>query len=809
MRPYTLTAAAAACATLISCATGYSDSLAPTLDDRIVYDEPANIWEETLPLGNGRLGCMPDGAVENEHIVLNDISMWAGSEADYCNPDAATNLPKIRQLLFEGKNYEAQELMYKSFVPKSTSGGTYGSFQMLGNLHIATHLRSDAMSNYERRLEMSEGVAYTAFDIDGTHYERQYFASRHDDVIAIRYTSQGKPMSLTARLSRPERGTTSAADGALAMTGELNSGCDTVSGVRYSTLMRAVAPGATMSVTDSTISVSDANEVTFLISSATSLLFPNDFEAYAKEKMERAVATSFASLKSQHMAKHGEMYGRVRLHLTGNGDSTLTTDKRIANYGNSNDPAMATLYYNFGRYSLISSTRADALPPNLQGLWANECGTPWNGDYHTNINVQMNHWPLEQGNLTELYEPLIALVERAIPSGERSAKAFYGADARGWVMHMMTNVWNFTAPGDHPSWGATNTGGAWLCAHLWEHYEYTLDTAYLQRIYPILKGAAEFFQSTMVVEPKHRWLVTAPTSSPENEFLMDGYDSPISICMGPTMDTQLITELFGNTAKAAEILGTDAEFAQSLLADIKRLPPMQIAKEGYLMEWLEDYREADVHHRHVSHLYGLHPSNQISPINTPELAQACRMTLDRRGDGGTGWSRAWKINFWARLADGNRALALFKSLLHPAVDPDTKKHGSGTFPNLWCSHPPFQLDGNFGGAAGIGEMLLQSHNGFIDPLPALPDSWSQGSVTGMKVRGGAEVSIRWDKGQLTRMSIGGGKANSYTVALPKGMTSAKVTVNGATADAPTTERNGRTFITVVTNGKCAVISSLE
>ena len=393
----------------------------------------------------------------------------------------------------------------------------------------------------------------------------------------------------------------------------------------------------------------------------------------------------------------------------------------------------------------------------------------------------MNHWPLEQAGLSELYQPLVTLVERLVPSGRQSARSFYGDEAQGWVLHMMTNVWNYTAPGEHPSWGATNTGGAWLCAHLWEHFLYTRDMDYLRRIYPVMKGAAEFFRSTTVREPKHGWLVTAPTSSPENTFYLPGDTlTPVSICMGPTMDVQLLRELYTNVAAAARLLDCDEAFALALERDMEDFPPMQVSKEGYLQEWLEDYREVDVHHRHVSHLYGLHPGNQISPTRTPELAEACRVTLNRRGDEATGWSRAWKVNFWARLGDGDRAWKLFRSLLYPAVDPVSRHHGSGTFPNLFCSHPPFQIDGNFGGAAGIGEMLLQSHEGFIHLLPALPTLWAEGSFQGMRVRGGAAVDLQWRDGRAVQAVVTALVPGTFVVKMPAGASEATCTTGGGT-----------------------------
>lgn len=746
-------------------------------DDVLYYTEPASIWEETLPLGNGRLGCMPYGNITDDKIVLNDISMWSGSEADYSNPDASKCLDEIRNLLFEGKNYEAQQLMYKSFVPKSTSGNAYGAFQMLADLNVSLSApEDDEVSSYQRLLNMEEGIAYVSYSAGKSNYKREFFVSRKHDVIVARYMAYNTDFDITLSLSRPQCATSSVEDSLLVLQGELDSGAEGVNGVRYKTYLAADYGDADCYIDSLGMHINNATCVTLYISSATSLLYDDDYQNKAKEKLLFSLDLTYDELKTAHIKEHSSLYNRVDISLEGNGEAHLPTDKRILRYALSQDPALAVLYYNFGRYSLISSTRPGSLPPNLQGLWANECGTPWNGDYHTNINVQMNHWPLEQSDLGELYDPLVSLIERSVPSGQRSAKAFYGNEAQGWVMHMMTNVWNFTAPGEHPSWGATNTGGAWLCAHLWEHYEYTLDTIYLKRIYPVLKGAAQFFNSTMVTEPENGYLVTAPTSSPENEFYVDGCDQPISVCMGPTMDVQLIKELYTNVAKAADILGVDSTFASHLRDDILRMPPMQIAKGGYLQEWLKDYKEVDVHHRHVSHLYGLHPSNQISPLRTPELAEACRVTLNRRGDGGTGWSRAWKINFWARLHDGDRAALLLKSLLTPAVDSITGKHGSGTFPNLWCSHPPFQLDGNYGGAAGIGEMLLQSHDGFIHPLPALPTAWKKGHVNGLKVRGGAKVSFSWEEGKLQEMTICGGRLKEYHVAIPDDMT--EITING-------------------------------
>lgn len=796
----------------------YVFSSAPTdsYNHMLYYTAPASIWEETLPLGNGRLGMMPDGGVRREHIVLNEISLWNGSEADYGNPDAAKSLPAIRRLLFEGKNREAQELMYSSFVPKKGEADKrYGTYQILANLDLefdypllnakaegeaAVTAQSDVRPvDYRRGLNLRDALAYTAFTLNDVVYRREYFISRDKDVMLIHLTAGRKEaLSFSARLSRPERAAVTIEGNTLLMNGMLDSGLPGKDGMKFRVAMRLVSKGGEQAIDpERGIALKNGQEAWLVISATTSYEaagtdFPGERYASVCDRLLDGVApsgSSFAKLNAKlerTMKKetaHRSLYDRVSLTLPATEDDALPTNERILRFEQKESPGLAALYYNYGRYLLIGSTRPGSLPPNLQGLWANTLQTPWNGDYHTNINIQMNHWPLEQAGLSELYGPLTTLVERLLPSGKKTAVTFYGDKAEGWVLHMMTNVWNYTAPGEHPSWGATNTGGAWLCAHLWEHYLYTQDKEYLQRIYPILKGAADFFRSTMVREPGNGWLVTAPTSSPENSFYMPGDSlTPVSICMGPTMDVQLLTELYYNVIVAALTLNRDADYVKKLEADLKEFPPMIISKDGYLQEWLEDYREAEVHHRHVSHLYGLHPGNLISPARSPKLADACRVTLNRRGDGGTGWSRAWKINFWARLGDGNRAWKLFKSLLQPAVNAKTGRHGSGTFPNLFCSHQPFQIDGNFGGAAGIGEMLLQSHEGFINLLPALSDGWDTGSFRGMRVRGGAAVDLDWKDGRATKAAITALVPGRFIVKMPAGVSLAKVSKNGAELD---------------------------
>lgn len=743
---------------------------------RIWFKEPAKIWEATLPLGNGHMGLMPDGGIYREKIVLNDITLWSGGPEDPNNQEAAKYLPEIRKLLFEGKNDQAQELIYKTFVCKGAGSGRgggrnvpYGSFEILGNLHLAYDIDTlEKPVNYVRQLSLDDAVASCLFTVGETTYTREYFTSFTDNVAVIRIKADRKgKVSVKIGLDRPDRFATSVEDNILKMTGQLNNGTDG-KGMCYQALVQALPKGGNLTADNETLQVTGADELIVLVSVGTD--FRNlAFESRVKHRLESAAAKNFKALKASHIAAYREYFDRVSLELPVNQEREAlpTHDRLLAFAENPDDNGLVNLYFQYGRYLLISSSHAGILPPNLQGLWSRSVQTPWNGDYHLNINVQMNHWPAEITNLPELHRPLIELTKRLEEPGRKTAGVFYNAD--GWVAHMMTNVWGFTAPGEHPSWGATNTGGAWLCAHLWEHYDYNRDTAYLREIYPLLKGASQFFLDMLVEEPTNGWLVTAPTTSPENAFFQPGTKKPVNVCMGSTMDNQLIRELFGNTEKAAAILRMDREFSMLLREASAKLPPNRIGSDGRLMEWLEEYEEVDPHHRHVSHLYGLHPGNQITPEFTPELAEAARKSLETRGDGGTGWSRAWKINFWARLHDGNHAFILLKNLLEPVTDTDFNySNKGGTYPNLFCAHPPFQMDGNWGGCAGIAEMFLQSHAGFIHFIPALPDAFHSGSFSGLRVRGGGIASAIWKEKKLVSATLYATCDGEFKMKIPSG-----------------------------------------
>lgn len=725
---------------------------------------PAAQFYESSVIGNGRLGAMVFGAVGRERVVLNESTMWSGSPHDADREDAHKILPKIRELLLKGENEAANKLTQDNFVSKGpgSAGKAYGCYQTFGDLVIDSKEKS--FTDYRRVLDLDRAVITISHRSGDVAYTREAFASAPANVIVYRYRAD-RPgqISFNAKLSRPERATGGIDGLDYFLNGDLESGNEKLPGVQFAGRLRVVAKGGRVRTNAQGIHVDGADEATLVFSAGTSMFDPT-FAERAKSQVEAAAKRGFATLEREHVKDHQRFFRRVDLDLPqGSSANKPTLDRLTAADQGEDDPSLAALYFNFGRYLLIGSSRPDSpLPANLQGIWAEELRTPWNGDFHLNINVQMNYWPAEVANLSDCHRPLLDLTKRLVPNGEKTAKAYYAAD--GWVAHTITNPWLYTSPGEGASWGSALTSGAWLCEHLWNHYAYSLDKRYLQTAYPTMKGAAEFFLDMLIEEPKKGWLVTAPSNSPENVYIDPKTGKGLAVCMGPTVDMAILRELFTNTIEASKVLDVDPKFRRKLEATRARLAPFQIGKHGQLQEWLEDYDEQEPQHRHIAHLYALHPADQISPDRTPELAKAARVTLERRGDDGVGWSSAWKICFWTRLHDGERAWKLLKILFRPVTDTSIRyDKGGGTYPNMLDACPPFQIDGNFGATAGIAEMLLQSIDGEVTLLPALPKAWSAGSVKGLKARGNLTVDIAWKDGKVTKYKITGPNSEKVKV----------------------------------------------
>lgn len=718
---------------------------------KLWYDRPADNWNEALPIGNGRLGAMIFGNPAKEQLQLNEETVWSGGPNNNITAASGAAIPQLRKLIFEGKFEEAQALADVEMFPKKNSGMIY---QPVGNLFLEVE-GAEKAGKYYRDLNIEHAVATVTYEAGGVHYKRELFSSFTDQVMMLRLTAD-KPgkIAFRATMDTEQKGGLRAENGKLILSGLTSDHEGEQGQIRFESQVKVVAEGGEAALQNNAWVVKNANSATVYVSIATNYKNYHDISGNAGLKaasfLDQAVKKNYSVALADHIRFYQQYFNRVKFDIGVTDAVNKPTDQRIAAFARTNDPHLTALYFQFGRYLLISSSQPGNQPPTLQGIWNDKMLAPWDSKYTININTEMNYWPAEVTNLSELHDPLFKMLKDLSVTGQHTAKLMYGA--KGWVTHHNTDLWRITGPVDRPYAGLWPMGGNWLSQHLWDHYQFTGDKKFLKEYYPVLKGASEFYLDVLQEEPTHKWLVVSPSNSPENTYVPG---KRVSIAAGTTMDNQLLFDLFTKTSKAAELLNLDVDFRGLLKTALSRLAPMQIGKYSQLQEWMHDSDRTDDKHRHVSHLYGLYPSNQISPSRTPELFDAARTSLTYRGDPATGWSMGWKVNLWARFLDGNHAYKLITDqlkLVGGRVDSVNTK-GGGTYPNLFDAHPPFQIDGNFGCTAGIAEMLLQSHDGVVYILPALPDQWPSGEITGLVARGGYVIDIAWNNKKITQLKV--------------------------------------------------------